>query len=383
MGARAGADDVAAAVFIVLLVVAPLAMATAFVVRAVQQWHDRAPGLDRLDPPEQRAAVAQFVAVALFVCGAVAVVLGQAAEVLALLLTGVGLVAVGFVGKALERSVRRRSRPLWAIPPHLRAPGTPRRAAVAPAEVPASEDVDAVWRRHPEAAAAVAGAVERARGLRGTAMLEARGAEHRWCAVSSAADGEFKANVAEPRRGWRVWDASGQRRLQRQGFVHDFDVWTRRLGARTPAATCAAVLATALEEGLGWSGEPLAERLTFPGVAGGGAPPPGAPHEAHAEAALRSLVAARRGRSRFESGVPSLLWGVVAFVPERDVLLVERDEPGRPGEGSDAWEVPATDDGAAEAARELVRRTVADVPSVRDEPLFVELIDVDPRTERP
>ncbi len=226
---------------------------------------------------------------------------------------------------------------------------------------------------HEEARAAIATAVGKARELRGTVSLHAAGLDHLWCAASAAPDGRLHVNVGEPRRGWRRWDRSAETRLEGLGLVHTYDAWTIDFAPRASTGACAATVLEAMEAGLGWEGEPLDERFVFAGIGAAGAPPPDAPHEEHVAAAMRSLILDPTVSARISSGFPSRLWAYVVHATP-GALTIQRDLPGRPGYGEDVWEVPATDEEAAKAAAELVRRMAADVPGLEAEPLFIELM---------
>lgn len=220
------------------------------------------------------------------------------------------------------------------------------------------------------AVAVVLEAIEKALAVRGAVMLESTEDERHWCVAVGATDGRLEVRVGEPRK--RLWRRSdGDRWLEDHGFIHRIDAWSLPVAAWMSPETCAQTLVAALTDALGWTGEPLYERLVHPGFAGEDPPPPDAPHEAHIAAAARALIGTQEGRADIEGGVPAAPRAWMWAEPDQATLLVEYDHD------EDEWRVPLTAAGAEAAARELARRLAADFPDFHTAPLFIGLIGLD------
>jgi hypothetical protein len=201
-------------------------------------------------------------------------------------------------------------------------------------------------------------AVEEARRLRGTVMVEVDGKPKWWSAALAAVDGPLELRVGEPRkRRGKAW-------LRDRGFHHVQDAWSLPLAAGVGSSQCASTLTDALTEALEADlSRSLRRTLAFPGCADGSLPPEDAPHAEHLGAALRALALAGSGRVDVEGGRPAELW---AIVWARDGELLVEPELG----SEEVWTEPLSLDGAAAATRALAER-IADRAG---EPLFLEYL---------
>jgi hypothetical protein len=211
-------------------------------------------------------------------------------------------------------------------------------------------------------------AVADARRLRGGVVLEPSDGRC-WCAAVAAVDGSLELRVSPPRRRFWQGETDAQRWLRDHGFVFAVDAWHRPLAASTADEEAASLLGEALAAAHGAE----AELRTFEhrGVHDDDRPPADAPHEAHVAAALRTLIAGLQRGVHVGGGHPEVHWASVW--PVDGELLIERDEPRRPGAGSDVWREPLTEAGGERAARELLRRVSRERRDT--EPLFIHLLD--------
>ena len=94
----------------------------------------------------------------------------------------------------------------------------------------------------------------------------------------------------------------------------------------------------------------------------------------HVAAALRTLVDGHQRGVHVGGGRPERHWA--SIWPVDGELLIERDEPGRPGQGNDEWRAPLT-----RLRLRAAPRTSCFGASVRRRadtaPLFIQLLDHD------
>jgi hypothetical protein len=186
-----------------------------------------------------------------------------------------------------------------------------------------------------------------------------------WGAFVAAVDGSVEVRVSPPPRV----RLRARRWLREHGFTFLVDAWHAPLPASTPDAHAAHVLAEALAAA--HRAEAQVRSFEHRGVRDDDVPPATASPEEHVAAALRTLVAGCHRGVHVSGGRPDVHWATVW--PIDGELLVERDTPGRPGDGEDEWREPLTAAGCERAAHELLRR-------VRNErehtaPLFIQLLD--------
>jgi len=194
-----------------------------------------------------------------------------------------------------------------------------------------------------------------------------------WGAFVAAVDGALEVRVSPPRRRFWQRETDEQRWLREHGFAFAEDAWSVPLAASTTDEDAARALGEALAAVHG--AEALARTFEARGVHEEDMPPPDAPHEVHVAAALRTLVDGRQRAVRVSGGCPEVLWAYVWAVDGE--LLLERDEPGRPGYGDDEWRAPLTPFGCDTAANELLRRMRTDHPDADTAPLFIQLLEHD------
>jgi hypothetical protein len=213
-------------------------------------------------------------------------------------------------------------------------------------------------------------AVADARRLRGSVVVEPSDGRC-WGAVVAAVDGSLEVRVSPPRRRFWQGETDQQRWLREHGFAFVVDAWHLPLPASTSDEDAARVLAEALAAVHG--AEAHVRVFEHLGVEADDVPLATASHEEHVAAALRTLVTGRRRGVHVGGGRPEVHWASVW--PVDGELVVERDEPRRPGAGSDEWREPLTDAGCERAASELLRRVRAERTDT--EPLFIQLLDHD------
>jgi hypothetical protein len=194
-----------------------------------------------------------------------------------------------------------------------------------------------------------------------------------WGAVVAAVDGSLEVRVSPPRKRFWQRETDASRWLREHDFVFGVDAWHAPLPAATPDEDAAQLLAAALEAAHG-AQEPT-RTFEARGVHEDDRPAPGAAHEVHVAAALRTLVDGRQRGAIFGGGRPEVLWAYV-WADEGE-LLVEREERGNRESGTDVWRAPLTNVGCESAANELLRRTRADWPDADAVPLFIQLLDHD------
>jgi hypothetical protein len=213
-------------------------------------------------------------------------------------------------------------------------------------------------------------AVADARRLRGSVVVQPSDGRC-WGAAVAAVDGSLEVRVSPPRRRFWQRETDEQRWLRERGFVFMVDAWHVAL----PASAADDEAARLLGETLAAVHHAEAQVRSFEhrGVHEDDVPPATAVPEEHVAAALRTLVAGLQRGVHVGGGRPHVHWATAW--PVDGELLIERDEPGRPGEGSDEWRSPLTDSGCESAANELLRRIRADWPD--PVPLFIHLLDHD------
>jgi len=213
-------------------------------------------------------------------------------------------------------------------------------------------------------------AVADARRLRGSVVVEPSDGRC-WGAVVAAVDGALEVRVSPPKRRFWQRETDEQRWLREHGFAFVVDAWHLPLPASAADEEAARMLGEALAVAHG--AEAQVRSFEHRGVHDDDAPPATAAPEAHVAAALRTLAAGLQRGVHVGGGRPERHWA--SIWPVDGELLVERDEPGRPGEGSDEWRTPLTDSGCQGAADELLRRVRAEQADTA--PLFIQLLEHD------
>jgi hypothetical protein len=210
-------------------------------------------------------------------------------------------------------------------------------------------------------------AVSEARRIRGSVSLEPADSR-RWSAIVSAVDGSLELRVAEPRRPrpWRkdTW-------LADHGFSRADDCWVLPLDASVSDDAAAARWVEALAGAHG-----LSEGDVAVAYVGTGATdlPASAPHDAHVEAALASVVSGAFNRAHVFGGRPSVPWAFVWDVVDEPGLRIERPHRDDPDNEIDTWHVPRTPEGCRDGAARLLEQVEGDWPDARSLPLFIHLL---------
>lgn len=208
-------------------------------------------------------------------------------------------------------------------------------------------------------------------------MLSLRGEQRRWCAICAAVDGSIELRVGEPSRGWRRWrPAGGEAWLRDHGFVHVVDAWAAPVPRGADLHVCAAILSSALRDGLGVSehGE-LVEVLVHPGLMGATkAPAPTAPHAQHVRYALQALAERRRGKVSIDGGRPAAAW---AWVFAADGTLELSPQPADdPADYSRDWTVNLDESDVSAEADKLTALLHDDLGRSPSDPLFISFMDL-------
>ncbi len=213
-------------------------------------------------------------------------------------------------------------------------------------------------------------AVADARRLRGSVVVEPSDGRC-WGAAVAAVDGSLELRVSPPRRRFWQGETDEQRWLREHSFAFVVDAWHLPLPASASDQDAARMLGEALAAAHG--AEAQVRSFEHRGVHEDDAPSAMAPPEEHVAAALRTLVAGHQRGVHIGGGRPERHWA--SIWPVEGELLIERDEPGRPGQGSDTWRAPLTVAGCESAATELLRRVRAERAVTA--PLFIQLLDHD------
>ena len=125
-------------------------------------------------------------------------------------------------------------------------------------------------------------------------------------------------------------------------------------------------MADALAGALAVDAASVVRTFVAPGQLQEDMPPVSATHEEQIAAALRAVASGRKRGAMIGGGRPEKPWAAGYAVDGR--LFIEREIRDAALLETDDWDAPLTPDGCEDAAREVMRRTVAEWPDAAGVP---------------